>query len=67
MREKNRQEVQAIIAETNAKKGVVTVLMRRLEQYDDLIATMLIAEASNDPQWHWFTRMAHWNHNRREG
>jgi hypothetical protein len=56
MNEQSRQEALAIIAEANAKKGLITVLTRRLEQSDDLVALVAAAELRNDPNWRWLIR-----------
>jgi hypothetical protein len=64
--EQNRQEVQAIIAEANAKKGLITVLTRRLEQSDDLVAKIAAAELRNDPNWRWFIRGSRYDRRKRK-
>ena len=64
--EQNRLAVQAIIAEANAKKGLITVLTRRLEQSDDLVAKIAAAELRNDPNWRWFTRGSRYDRRRRK-
>ena len=51
-----KHEAQALIEKAEARSGLITVLTRRLESSDDLLAKIAAAELRNDPNWHTFTR-----------
>jgi hypothetical protein len=65
MDEENKQRAREIIEKAQARSGLITVLTRRLESSDDLIAKIAAAELRDDPNWRAFTRGIVWYHRRR--
>jgi hypothetical protein len=54
--EQNVQEARALLEKAQVRAGLITVLTRRLESHDDLLARIAAAELRNDPNWRAFTR-----------
>ena len=55
-----KHEAQALIEKAEARAGLITVLTRRLESSDDLLAKIVAAELRDDPNWLAFTRGVTW-------
>lgn len=62
MHEENKQSAQAVIEKAQARSGLITVLTRRLERSDDLLARIAAAELRGGRA---FTRGIVWYHKRR--
>lgn len=60
-----KQEVYALIEKAEARVGLITVLTRRLESSNDLLASIAAAELRDDPNWLAFTRGVTWYDRRR--
>jgi hypothetical protein len=65
MDEHTEHEAQAMIQQATARKGLITVLTRHLEQSDDLLAMLAAAEIRNDPHWLAFTKGIVWYHRKK--
>jgi hypothetical protein len=65
MDEENKQRARKIIEKAQARSGLITVLTRRLENSDDLLAKIAAAELRGDPNWRAFTRGSVRYHRRR--
>jgi hypothetical protein len=50
------EEALKMIERAEARKGLITVLTRRLESSDDLLAKIAAAELRDDPNWRAFTK-----------
>jgi hypothetical protein len=55
-----KYEAREIIEKAQARVGLITVLTRRLESSDDLLARIAAAELRDDPHWRAFTRGVTW-------
>jgi hypothetical protein len=60
-----KHEARALIKKAEARAGLITVLTRRLESSDDLLARIVAAELRDDPHWQAFTRGVTWYDRRR--
>jgi hypothetical protein len=60
-----KHEARALIEKAEARAGLITVLTRRLESSDDLLASIAAAELRDDPNWRVFTRGVTWYDRRR--
>jgi hypothetical protein len=54
--EEAMNEARTLIELIQARKGLITVLTRRLEQHDELLAKIAAAELRHDPDWRAFTK-----------
>jgi hypothetical protein len=60
-----KHEARALIEKAEARAGLITVLTRRLESSNDLLASIAAAELRDDPHWRVFTRGVTWYDRRR--
>jgi hypothetical protein len=61
-----KHEARALIEKAEARAGLITVLTRRLESSDDLLARIAAAELRDDPNWLAFSRGVIWYDRRRK-